>query len=97
MLHIVLLQPKPGATEEQFGDLWREIGHMAGRIPGIVSVAFGPNRSVENLEQGYTQGFTVRFTDRAARDSYLPHPDHLAVVPFVRAVADRVLVFDLEG
>ena len=38
----------------------------------------------------------MTFESAAARDIYLPHPDHLAVVPLVHAVAEQVLVFDLE-
>jgi len=65
-------------------------------IPGIVDIRFGPNVSPESLDQGFSQCFMVTFTDIAARDRYLPHPAHLAVVPIVQSVAADLVVFDLE-
>jgi hypothetical protein len=96
VLHVVLLQPRAGTTEDQVAELWRAMDGLRSAIPGIAEIACGPNTSPEGLEQGYTLGFVVRFVDAAARDTYLPHPAHLAVVPLVQAVADRVLVYDLE-
>jgi hypothetical protein len=97
VLHVVLLKPKTGATAAQFAALWSALEGLKDRIPGIASVACGPNASPEGLEQGYTQGFVMRFDDAQARDAYLPHPEHQAVIPLVLAVAESVLVFDLAG
>lgn len=94
--HVVLLQPRADVSDAAVADLWRGLADLRGVIPGIEDIVSGPNSSPEGLEQGYTLGFVVRFSDTAARDAYLPHPAHLAVVPLVRAVAERVLVFDLE-
>lgn len=97
MLHVVLIQPRPGADAERIDGLWRALRDLRDVIPGIEDVDCGPNTSPEGLEQGYALGFVVRFADAAARDRYLPHPAHVAVVPLVREVAERVLVFDLEA
>lgn len=95
MLHVVLLQARADADAERIERLWTALYRLRDAIPGIVGVTCGPNTSPEGLEQGYTLGFIVRFVDAAARDNYLPHPAHVAVVPLVQGVAERVLVFDL--
>jgi hypothetical protein len=94
--HVVLLKPRPGVEPAAVTALWTGLGRLPGAIDGILSVEVGENSSPEGLDRGFTLGFVVRFRDSAARNGYLPHPDHLAVVPLVRAVAEEVLVFDLE-
>ncbi len=95
MYHIVLMKPKADATEADLDQIRSKILDLQRLVPGIESITFGPNLSIEPLTQGYTLGFIVQFTDAAARDAYLPHPDHQAVLPFVQPVVDSVLVFDL--
>ena len=97
VLHIVLLEPKSDASPEAVEDMYAGLRQLQHRIPGIESIVCGENTSPEGLGHGYTLGFTVTFVDAAARDNYLPHPDHLAVVPLVQAVAKQVLVFDLPS
>ena len=46
--------------------------------PGIIALKEGPSVSPEGLERGHDYGFVVTFDDAAARDAYLPHPEHLA-------------------
>ena len=96
MLHVVLMQPRSHVDAARVEDLWQALRGLAAVIPGIEDVSCGPNTSPEGLEQGFTLGFVVRFTDAAARDGYVPHPAHVAVIPLVQAVAERVLVFDLD-
>ena len=38
----------------------------------------------------------MTFESIDARDAYFPHPDHTAVHPFIDAVTEDVLVFDIE-
>ncbi len=59
------------------------------KVPGILAISFGPNNSPEGLAKGFTHGFTVDFSDAAARDAYLPHPDHQKV--------GQMIVASLEG
>jgi hypothetical protein len=95
--HIVLLQPREPVEPFAVAALWSALAKLQQTIHGILSIDMGENLSPEGLGQGYSLGFVVRFTDAAARDAYLPHPEHLAVVPLVQAVAEHVLVFDLEA
>ncbi|MCC6790268.1 MAG: Dabb family protein [Thermomicrobiales bacterium] len=94
--HVVLIKPKPDVDPAAVSALWSGLGGLTRTIPGIEGLVVGENVSPEGLDKGYTLGFIVTFVDRAARDGYLPHPEHVAVVPLVHAVADDVLVFDIE-
>lgn len=96
LLHVVLLKTRPAVGETEVTALRDAVLALRDLIPGIVSIDWGPNTSPEDLGQGYDLGFVVAFEDAAARDAYLPHPEHRAAMPFVRAVAETVLVYDLE-
>ena len=97
LYHVVLLKLKPGATEAAVAAARDAVVGLRERIPGIRSIDWGPNTSPEGLGQGYDIGVVMRFEDEGVRDTYLPHPDHQAIVPFVLAVAETVLVFDLAA
>ena len=58
------------------------------KIPGILAITCGADNSPEGLQKGYTHGFTVDFTDAAARDAYLPHPEHQKAGALVIAAMD---------
>jgi hypothetical protein len=57
-------------------------------IPGILAITFGADNSPEGLQKGFTHAFSVDFTDGAARDAYLPHPEHQKVGQMVVAAAE---------
>jgi hypothetical protein len=61
---------------------------LQAKIPGILAISCGADNSPEGLQKGYTHGFTVDFTDAAARDAYLPHPEHQKVGALVIAALD---------
>ena len=94
--HIALIKFKADTTQEQIDKVFEEILEMSESLPGIEDYVSGPNNSPEGLNQGFTHGFVMTFTDAAARDAYLTHPEHervkVAVLPFVESVA----VFDFD-
>lgn len=94
--HIVLIKPKADIDPAAIVALWSGLGNLVETIPGITALSVGDNVSPEGKDNGFTLGFVVTFVDAAARDAYLPHPEHILVIPLVQAVADDVLVFDLE-
>lgn len=95
--HIVLLKLKEGVSEEQTQELMDGLSMLKDVIPGILDVSGGFNDSPEGKSAGFTYGFIVRFGDPAARDGYLPHPEHQNLAKtLVRPIADDVLVFDYE-
>jgi len=93
--HIVLFRPKPGATREQLTAMRDGLLALRETISGIVAASCGFNFS--ERAQGHEVGFVVRFTDRAALEGYLPHPEHRRVVEqLVHPVVDGVIVVDYE-
>lgn len=95
--HIVLLKLKAGTTAEQKQALLEGLVglQLENKIAGIQSVSGGANNSPEGKTHGFDWGFVMTFVDRAARDAYLPHPDHIALgQTLLRPIADDVLVMD---
>ena len=97
--HVVLLKLKPGVGDDRKAALLDGLRAMqsSGAVPGIVSVSGGDNDSPGGKSHGFDWGFVVAFADAAARDAYLPHPDHLELArTLVRPIAEDVLVFDYD-
>ena len=85
-------------TTGQTKDLLDGLEKLKEVVPGIREVSGGYNSSSEDKSAGFTYGFIVRFSDAAARDEYLPHPEHQKLAKtLVRPIADDVLVFDYES
>jgi hypothetical protein len=87
---------KCDAETSAIADLNAAIARLKDVIPGIAGYTWGPNCSPEGLDRGFGAGFVMTFVDAAARDAYLPHPEHKAVQPLVRALVDDVFVYDLD-
>lgn len=66
-------------------------------LPGVVSLTAGADVSPENLAEGFTHAAVAVFESTAARDAYLPAPEHLAVVRQLQACMRRVIVVDVEA
>jgi len=94
--HIALLKFKEGTSAEQIGQLFDELLDMTENIPGIEDYVAGENCSPEGKNQGHTHGFIMTFADAAARDAYLPHPEHERVKQLILPHVDSVVVFDFE-
>ncbi len=95
--HIVLLKMKsdtPAATVAEINDA---LAGLKDKVSGIVDYAWGPYSSDEGLNQGFTHGFIMTFESAAARDAYLPHPEHEKVKALVIANIDGVIAFDFEA
>ena len=74
--HIVVFKFKADATPAQIKETTEFFKGLQKKIPGIVSFEHGVNSSPENLNQGYTHIYLLTFENAAARDAYLPHPEH---------------------
>lgn len=97
--HIVLLKLKPATTAAQKSALLEGLVALQreNKIAGIESVVGGDNNSPEGKAHGFEWGFVMTFVDAAARDAYLPHPEHKALGKnLLRPIVDDVLVFDCE-
>jgi hypothetical protein len=74
--HVVVFKYKPDATPAQIAQVTAAFRALATTVPGIVSFEDGVNNSPEGKNQGFTHVYVVTFKDAAARDAYLPHPEH---------------------
>ena len=100
IVHLVLLKVRADVAEEDVQGTFEAIGALRERIAGIVDYSWGPYSSPEGMNRGFSHGFSMTFTDTEARDSYLPHPDHMTVKGRVLEILDGgpdgVLAFDYE-
>ena len=96
--HIVLLKISPECSRQELADMDLALADLGKVIDGLLSYQSGPNISPEGLEQGYNFGFVMTFADAAARDRYLPHPEHEKVKTMIGALLapgpNNVLVYD---
>ncbi len=94
--HIALFKFKEGISQEQIEKVFQDLMDLSESIDGIEDYVSGPNISPENLANGYTHGFVMTFQDVAARDAYLPHPEHEKFKADALPLIESVLTFDFE-
>ena len=93
--HIVLFRWRPDATEAAREAAATALAALPSKVPGVVRYTAGVQDSPEGKGHGYDWGFVMTFVDAAARDAYLPHPEHQRVVAETLApIAVDALVFD---
>lgn len=91
--HVVLLQPKPGITDNELAAFLERVRALQRAIPGIISIASGENRSEYN--RGFTHGIIMHFVDEAHLEAHHLHPAHLAVVEELDRLCQQTIDFDL--
>jgi hypothetical protein len=74
--HVVVFKYKASATTAQIEEVTTAFKALRKTIPGIRAFEYGVNNSPENLNKGFTHVYLLTFVDAAARDAYLPHPEH---------------------
>ena len=96
--HMVVFKFKPDATPAQIQQVTDALRALKDRIPGIVSFEHGVNNSPEKKNLGFTHAFLITFQDAAARDAYLPHPEHRKFGALLGSlnVMEDVFVVDYE-
>jgi hypothetical protein len=94
--HIVLLKFKEGTAEEQIGKFFDDVLELSETVPGIDDYVSGTNCSPEGAAQGLTHGFIMTFSDAAARDAYIVHPEHERFKTMALTVVETALIFDFE-
>jgi hypothetical protein len=94
--HIVLFKFKKDAPADQILQVTREFSALQDKIPGIHSFEHGVNISPEGKNLGFTHAYTLTFDNIAARDAYLPHPQHQAFGGFIGrlGILEDVFVID---
>jgi N-dimethylarginine dimethylaminohydrolase len=94
--HVVLVKFKPGTPTVTIAESFAALRQLPQLIPGLEQFSGGPNCSSEGLSKGLTHGFVMTFRDAAARDAYLPHPEHERVKQLVLPHVQEVIVVDYE-
>jgi hypothetical protein len=97
--HIVVFKWKSSATADQINQVTVAFKDLKHKIPGIVSIEHGVNNSPENLNKGFTHIYLLTFENVAARDAYLPHPEHKKFGALLGKlnVMEEVFVVDFEA
>jgi hypothetical protein len=94
--HLVLLRFKEGTSAQTIAECFTAVAELPKKIPGIDYYASGPNCSPEGLNKGFTHAFVMTFASAAARDQYLPHPEHEKVKAMLFRYLEEGLAFDFE-
>jgi hypothetical protein len=94
--HVVLLKFKEGTAEDQISKFFDDLLDLSETVPGIDDYVSGTNCSPEGAAQGMTHGFIMTFSDAAARDAYIVHPEHERFKTGALNVVESVLIFDFE-
>ena len=99
--HMVLLKVRENVSHDDVEKVFTKVGNLRDVIPGITGFEWGPYFSNEGLNRGYTHAFCMTFTNAAARNTYLSHPEHQIVkghvVETLEGGVDGVLSFDFEA
>lgn len=99
--HCVFLRFKSDYPDDRKTPIFEAIEALQPLVPGFVAAHIGVNVSPETgMDKGYSAGFIIDFTDAAARDAYLVHPEHQKVggriVDACEGGVDGVFVYDIE-
>jgi stress responsive alpha/beta barrel protein len=90
--HVVVFKYKAGTTAAQIRQVTDALRGLRSRIPGIVAFEDGVNNSPEGKDLGFTHVYLMTFESAAARDAYLPHPEHMK---FGRLLGELGVVSDV--
>jgi hypothetical protein len=94
--HVVVFKYTEDASDAEIQEITEAFRALQDKIPGIVSFEHGVNNSPEDLNQGFTHVYVITFEDEAARDAYLPHPEHQQFVDMLMGsgIFDEAFVVD---
>ena len=74
--HVVVFKYKKDASTDSIAQVTRAFRELRTKIPGITAFEDGVNNSPEGKNLGFTHVYLLTFESVAARDAYLPHPEH---------------------
>ncbi len=94
LIHTFAFRWKAGVRAEQKARAIAEIRALQGQIPALLETLVGVNISPRS--QGYELGGVMKFSDRAALDSYGGHPVHQKLLQWLMPLIDPIEV-DFEA
>ncbi|AZI57159.1 Dabb family protein [Nakamurella antarctica] len=100
MIRHILLAQVPTESEKAMLQSFDDLRAVVDRLPGATGLAFGPSRSPEALERGFTHGLCIDFVDHDALKLYADDAEHRAIGQRIVGCAlggvDGLVVVDLE-
>lgn len=94
--HVVFFKFKDDAAVEDIQAVEAGFAELPSKIDAIKRFEWGTNNSPEAHDDEFTHAFLVTFENDEGRKTYLPHPDHLALVDVLKPVVDKVRVLDFD-
>ncbi|GAM54035.1 stress responsive alpha-beta barrel domain protein dabb [Vibrio ishigakensis] len=94
--HILLIKFKDQTSEPDISELKALFEAIPSKIEGVVAVEWGVNDSPEGKNKGFTHSVLMTFADEAARQRYLPHPEHDALKVVFRPILEDLIVLDYQ-
>ncbi|GGZ85515.1 Dabb family protein [Algibacter mikhailovii] len=92
--HIVHLKYKEDASEEQINAAVNAFIDLKNKIPTVADFEWGLNDSTEGHTKGLTHTFVITFNDEHAREVYLFHEAHIALLNNYAAFFADAVVMD---
>ncbi len=100
ILHCVFCTFRADASPESRRAILSDLATFSGDLDGVLAFDFGPNRDFEGKSPQVSDGFVIRFTDRAALELYADHPTHKELgqrlCDLCAGGADGIMVVDLD-
>ena len=92
--HLVMCRFRPGTSAERVAAFVAHFRSLKDLIPGILSFECGENISPEGMNRGMNFAVMLTFESAAARDVYLPHPEHKNFGAAQGEILEEVQVID---
>ena len=92
--HILLIKFKSDADPEKIEKVRGLFLAIPKKIAGITGVEWGLNDSPEGKNEGYTHVVLMTFANEAARQNYLPHPEHEILKADFGPLLEDIIVVD---
>ena len=95
--HVVCFKFKDEVTQEAIDTSIQNFKDLKTKIPEIIDFEWGKNISTEGHDDGMTHCFVLSFINEEARDIYLNHQAHIALVETIKSTLADVFVVDYFG
>ena len=95
VIHTFHLRFKPEATPDQIERALSEIRGFEGHVPGLLEASIGHNFS--RRSNGFTIGAAMKFTDRAALETYDSSPLHRQLLAWLGPLIEAAQEADFQA
>ncbi len=92
--HIVLFEPKDGASDADIKAAMDAVAAVKENVPGVLDCKTGEN--ITDRAPGVKYAAVVTLEDRDALAAYGPHPEHQKVVELLKVAMESWTVVDFE-